>query len=194
MPKTTAAGHPLHPQLIVLPAGLLPFSFVMDVMHLVTGKQAFADAAYYTMAGGSVGAVAAAAAGAADYLTIPADTPAKRTGTTHALLNAGLIAMYGLNLLLRGGRKSPGAAPVLMSALGTVGLLVSAWYGGQLVYEHGLRVKGVDPIGDAPEARPPADKALTGALDAAGRAAPAGGPEADTPHANGAQEPAALRR
>ena len=33
MPRTTLFGHPLHPQLVVYPAGLLPFSFVLDLLH-----------------------------------------------------------------------------------------------------------------------------------------------------------------
>ena len=63
MPLTTFAGHPLHPQLITMPAGLLPFSLVLDLLHLKTGRRSYADAAYYTMIGGLAGGVAAGAAG-----------------------------------------------------------------------------------------------------------------------------------
>lgn len=52
MPQVTLMGHPLHPQLIVLPAGLLPFSLLLDAMHAATRDQSYADAAYYTMMGG----------------------------------------------------------------------------------------------------------------------------------------------
>jgi len=45
MPQVTLMGHPLHPQLIVLPAGLLPFSLLLDAMHAATRDQSYADAA-----------------------------------------------------------------------------------------------------------------------------------------------------
>ena len=171
--KTTLAGHPLHPQLIVAPAGLLPFSFIMDLMHALTGKRTYAEAAYLTMVGGSIGAVAAAGAGAADYFTIPADTPAKQSANVHASMNAGLLSLYTLNLLMRRGKNPPtGTVPVLLSAIGTVGLLISAWYGGHMVYEHGMRVKGVDPSAGAPEMRPPVDDQVVKPLAAAESATP----------------------
>ena len=78
MPQVTLTGHPLHPQLIVMPAGLLPFSLVLDVLHAKTHDQSYADAAYYTMMGGFVGGLVAGAAGAADYSTIPAGARPKR--------------------------------------------------------------------------------------------------------------------
>ena len=63
MPQMTLTGHPLHPQLIVMPAGLLPFSLLLDVFHIKTRDQSFADAAYYTMMGGFVGGIAARSCG-----------------------------------------------------------------------------------------------------------------------------------
>lgn len=89
MPQVTLMGHPLHPQLIVLPAGLLPFSFVLDAMHAATRDQSYADAAYYTMIGGFLGGVAAGAAGAMDYGTIPSDSKAKQVGRLHGIMNRG---------------------------------------------------------------------------------------------------------
>ena len=175
MAKTTFAGHPLHPQLIVVPAGLLPFSFILDLLHQVTGKRSYADAAYYALMGGSVGAVAAASAGAADYFTIPPHTPAKQSANVHASMNLGLLAMSMANLLLRRGKEPPtGTLPVLLSAMSTVGLLISAWYGGHMVYEHGMRVKGVDPSAGAPEIRPPLDETGAAALAQGEHAAPSG--------------------
>jgi uncharacterized membrane protein len=134
MPKTTFAGHPLHPQLISFPLGLFPFSLAMDLLHLATGKEAYADTAYHSMVGGMVGGLAAGAAGAADYFTIPPDSESRKVANVHGGLNLGIMGLYGLNLLLRGREKKPGAVPVLLSLLGTAGLVASAWYGGELVY------------------------------------------------------------
>ncbi len=164
MPQATFAGHPLHPQLIVMPAGLLPFSLVLDGLHIGTGDHSYADAAYYTMMGGLVGGLAAGAAGAADYATIPGDNPAKKLGTVHGLMNVGLLALTGLNLLMRRKRRSPGALPVLLSLIGNAGLFASAWYGGHLVYHHGMRVRGTALEGDRHELRIPGDERVERAL------------------------------
>jgi uncharacterized membrane protein len=164
MPQSTLAGHPLHPQLIVMPAGLLPFSLVLDALHIGTGDHSYADAAYYTMMGGLVGGLAAGAAGAADYTTIPDDSPAKKLGTVHGLMNVGLLALTGLNLWMRRKRRSPGTLPVLLSLVGNAGLFASAWYGGHLVYHHGMRVRGTPLEGDREELRIPGDERVERAL------------------------------
>jgi uncharacterized membrane protein len=160
MMKSTLAGHPLHPQLIVAPAGLLPFSFIMDVMQRATGEQSYADAAYHSMWGGFFGALAAGAAGAVDYFSIPRESPVMRTANMHAGLNIGLVGMYAANLAMRRKGEPASAASLLLSGLGTAGLLVSAWYGGHMVYEQGMRVKDVDPIAQAPDLKLPVDETI----------------------------------
>jgi uncharacterized membrane protein len=159
MAQATFIGHPLHPQLIVIPAGLLPFSLVLDLAHAKTGDHSYADAAYYTMLGGWVGGLMAAAAGAADYGTIPPDHQAKRVGRIHGMMNVGLLALTGLNLFIRRRRtRSAGSLPMALSLIGTAGLFMSAWYGGHLVYRHGMRVQGTELSGTPDELKPPGDE------------------------------------
>jgi len=161
MPVTTFAGHPLHPQLVEFPLGLLPFSFVMDLMHLATGKESYADAAYYSMVGGYAGGLAAGAAGAADYFTIPPNSQSKKVANLHATLNLGIMGLYSINLLLRRGRRPPtGVLPTFLSLLGTAGLIASAWYGGELVYELGMRVKPLMEGEQPPDLKLPGDQRL----------------------------------
>lgn len=178
MPKTTFAGHALHPQLVVLPAGLLPFSFALDAMNLATGQKSYADAAYYTMIGGLVGGLAAGAAGAADYLTIPPESRTKRTANLHATLNIAALGLTGLNLLLRRKqRERVGGLPALLSLVTTAGVLVSSWYGGKLAYEQGMRVQGVSEVEAAPELKLPGDERIKGAFEQLEELlAPTGGP------------------
>jgi len=124
----------------------------MDLLYKNTGKRAYADAAYYAMIGGVGGALAAATAGAFDFFTLPRDSHARRIGRVHGLLNLGLVTLYGANLALRWGRKryKDQRAPVLMSGIGTAGLAVSAWFGGELVYGQGMRVKKSLPLRGMP--------------------------------------------
>jgi uncharacterized membrane protein len=79
-------------------------------------------------------------------------------------MNVGLLAMTGLNLLMRRKRRSAGALPMLLSLVTTAGLTVSAWYGGHLVYHHGLRVRGTMLAGSPEDARLPGDERLAEAL------------------------------
>ena len=83
----------MHPMLIVAPSSLLPTSLVLDVMHAATGKRSYAESAYYTMVGGYVGGIAAAAAGAGDYFAIPPNTEVKKTANIHAALNLGELGL-----------------------------------------------------------------------------------------------------
>lgn len=166
MRKMTLAGHPLHPQLIGIPAGLLPFSFAMDTLYLVTDKKSYADAAYYSMVGGTAGALAAGAAGAMDYLTIKPGGHTKKIANTHALMNIAITGLYALNIALRKRRnRRPSGWEIALSGLCTAGLVVSQWYGGHLVYEHGMRVRGRSELADVPEAKLPGDSRLARALE-----------------------------
>lgn len=179
MPKTTLAGHPLHPQLVTAPLGLLPFSFAMDLMHLATGRRTYAEAAKHAMKAGVASALAAGAAGAMDYLEIERGSHSKRIANVHAGLNTAITGLYAVNLGLRERRRVPsGRVPTLLSLVGTAALFTSAWYGGHLVYEHGMRVRGRSEVAGAPAARPPYDEAVHDTFAGVPDAAPAGGPQA----------------
>ncbi|GAB3538035.1 DUF2231 domain-containing protein [Noviherbaspirillum agri] len=176
MPKSTLAGHPLHPILVVAPAALIPFGFILDAMHRSTGKESYANAAYYSMVGGLIGGVAAAAAGAADYLSIEADTEVKRTANLHAALNSGVLALTTANVLARRRTPEHHGGSIVASALAAIGVLVSGWFGGRMVYEQGMRVRGVSPVEAAPEHKLPGDARLEKAMLEAEKFMPSRGP------------------
>jgi uncharacterized membrane protein len=177
MPKLTLAGHPLHPMLIVAPAALIPFGFILDALHRASDDDDYANAAYYSLTGGLIGGVAAGVAGAMDYLTIEPQTDVKRTANVHALLNGGALALTAANVAMRrkGYRHTGGS--LALSALAAVGVLVSGWFGGRMVYEQGMRVKGVSPIERADELSIlPADERVAHALQQVEQAMTPSGP------------------
>lgn len=176
MPKSTVAGHPLHPMLIVVPAALIPFGFVLDAMYRKTGDESYANAAYYSLVGGLAGGVAAGVAGAMDYLTIQRGSEVKRTANTHALLNIGALAATAANVAGRKNIPDHQGGSLALSAAAALGVLVSSWFGGKLVYEQGMRVEGVDPVGNAPEAKLPGDDFIVKAMDASERLVTTSGP------------------
>ena len=176
MPKSTVAGHPLHPMLIVMPAALIPFSFVLDALHQSTGEESYSNAAYYSLVGGVAGGLAAGVAGAMDYMTIERDTDVKRTANVHAAINIGALALTAANLLAR--RKTPDhkGGSILLSAAATAGIILSSWFGARMVYEQGMRVQGVDPIGHAADIHPPGDHLISEAMHTMEQPVPSSGP------------------
>lgn len=174
MPKSTLAGHPLHPMLIVAPAALIPFGFILDALYRRSGDESYADAAYYSLVGGLIGGVAAGAAGAMDYLTIAPETGIKRTANVHASLNGAALALTAINVAQRRADRRGGS--LMLSAVAAAGVMVSGWFGGRLVYDQGMRVKGVDPTAGAPELAPPADDMLEAAMLREEQLAPSSGP------------------
>src|SRR4051812_37393558 len=94
-------SHPIHPMLIVFPIGLWIFSLVCDIAYHAGAHDVFwKTAAFYTMAGGIVGALLAAVPGFIDYLSLT-DRQAKRIATTHMVLNLTVVAIFLFNLGIR---------------------------------------------------------------------------------------------
>ena len=121
-----------------------------------------------TRSPGGLWALAAGAAGAADYLTIPPESPTKRTGNLHAAMNISGLALTALNLVLRNRQREGepvGTLPAALSIATAAGVLVSSWYGGKMSYDQGMRVKGVSEVEHVPELKVPGDDAIKDALN-----------------------------
>lgn len=92
---------------------------------------------------GTIIAIAAMIAGLLDLQKIGDDEQAGRTADIHMQLILVAWTLYAVSLFMRmeGLRpKSPGMAEILLSALGLAVLMVAGWYGGKLVYQHGVSV------------------------------------------------------
>ncbi len=137
------AGHPLHPSLIPVPVGLLPASYVLDILAIATGNDSLAEASYYNMALGCAGAIPAALTGFLDYRQMEQDDPAHKTASTHGLMNGAIMGLYGLNLLVRRNNKRSKFG-FLLSTIGTVALGVSGYLGGEIAYGRGWRVRSAE--------------------------------------------------
>ena len=149
----TIAKHPIHPMLVVFPIGLWIFSLVCDLVFLFgSANPLWRDMAFYTMAGGWIGALAAAVPGLIDYFSM---TPgaAKRVATTHMALNLVAVTLYAINLWIRWSGNGAGGWPVGLSVLAVLLLAAAGWLGGELVYVHGM---GVEEKPQAP--RPQRDR------------------------------------
>lgn len=145
--RVKVLGHPLHGILIVYPLGLLPVSFIFDLIYLISGNPRFSIASYWMLLAGILGGLAAAVFGVADWTTIPRPTRAKRVGMLHGVINAVAVVIFILAWFLRMGLpEQPPAASVILSGLGVVLASIAGWLGGELVYRMNIGVdQGAHP-------------------------------------------------
>jgi uncharacterized membrane protein len=129
--------------LVVLPLGLWVAALVFDVIYAFTGRPGFRTAAFWNVGAGVVGALLAAIPGFVDWLSLTGR--AARLGTYHMVLNLAAVAIFAVNWYVRTRVGSDSPWPLVLSIVGVVGVAISGWLGGELVYA--LRV-GVEEEDD----------------------------------------------
>ncbi|MBD0370857.1 MAG: DUF2231 domain-containing protein [Pyrinomonadaceae bacterium] len=138
------AGHPIHPMLIPFPIALWVFSLIADIVYIWRDNPAWEWIAFYTLAGGIIGAALAAVFGIIDYFAIR-DKRVSKIAAWHARINVLALVLFAASFYLRTTR---GAAlvggsltiPLALSIIGVLSITVSGWLGGELVYKHGVAV------------------------------------------------------
>ena len=135
--RARISRHPIHPMLVVFPIGLWVAALVFDVVHLVTGNPVWRTLAFWNIAGGIVGALAAAVPGLIDYTEMQGR--ARRIANWHMAMNFGVTALFVVNWLLRSrwGEQfisTDSWIPFALSVIGNVIVGVSGWLGGEMVY------------------------------------------------------------
>ncbi len=80
-------GHPLHPILVAFPIGLWIFSLVSDVIFKMSwGGPAWNEVAFYTLGGGTIGALIAALPGFVDFASLT-NSKTKSIALWHMMIN-----------------------------------------------------------------------------------------------------------
>ena len=138
-------GHPIHPMLIPFPIALWVFSLVADLIYLWGGDLAWQWIAFYTLAGGIIGALAAALFGIIDYFSIE-EKRVSKIAAWHARINVLALLLFAASFYLRtrGGAALVGGRltiPLILSITGVIGIAISGWLGGELVYKYGVAVE-----------------------------------------------------
>ena len=150
--KASILGHPVHPMIIPFPFALWTFSLVADVVYIWFDKDQWGIVAFYTLAGGILGGIAAAIPGVIDWLAIK-DREVARIANWHARLNVIALLIFAVDFYLRWKNKGQISQagislPFVLSVLGVILISISGWLGGDLSYKHGV---GVAPQHDTPE-------------------------------------------
>jgi uncharacterized membrane protein len=135
-------GHPLHAVLSHAPMGLLGTSLMWDAVGVLRGEAIWWAISYWGVAAGLAAAGVAATAGAVDYAAIEQGDPALDTGNRHLMFMLGALVPYVVGMLARGGAGQPQGravlAVLLLDGAGLLLLSIGGWYGGDLVFHHGV--------------------------------------------------------
>ena len=143
--RASISGHPLHPILIPFPIGLLVFSLISDLIYLWRGNPVWENyIAFYTLLAGIIGAALAAVPGLIDWATLT-ERSVVRIANWHARVNIITLLIFIVSFYLR---TRSGASwirgvpllPIIISAVGVVGLGIAGWLGGELVFRHAVAV------------------------------------------------------
>jgi uncharacterized membrane protein len=131
----------LHAALNDLPAALLLVAVLFDLASLTLHRPALRVAGYWTLVAGAIGGVLAVLSGLQAEDHIEHGEAVHRVMETHeelALITLGIFAVVALWRIVResrmGGAERGGV--LALSVVGTGVLLVTASYGGKLVFDH----------------------------------------------------------
>jgi uncharacterized membrane protein len=168
--RVTAAGHSFHAIINDWPIALFSTGFAFDCLSAVTGQRRYARTGYHALCVGYLTGAGAAFSGVAEYMAVIRTGDVKRLANRHAGANFLVMALNTALLYLR--LKAPEKVTRLslgLSALANGFVLLSAWYGDELVFGHRVRVQGEGLRLLDREYRPPGDRLLTRALRAGTR-------------------------
>ena len=127
-------GHPLHPILVHVPMAVWPAALVFDLLSRAgIGGNAIVRTSFLAIGFGLSVALLAVPTGIVDWWGIKREKPAWKIGLWHMILNAVVLLLFAINLTVRLGmyRKADhvSGVPLILSVVGTVILVVSAYLG-----------------------------------------------------------------
>lgn len=134
----------LHAALNDLPAALLLASLIFELLGALLKRDALKAAAFWTLVGGVLGALAAAGAGLMAEKRIDQSPMAHDLIERHETLALVVMGIFALLLLWRIVRrvlaKQEQTIYLTINAVGVVLLLITSNVGGKLVFGHGLGI------------------------------------------------------
>jgi nitrite reductase/ring-hydroxylating ferredoxin subunit/uncharacterized membrane protein len=135
----TWIGHPLHPMLTDIPIGAWTLTIILDLIGLLLGLPQLGLASSITACIGVAGALAAAAAGLADWMDV--DPPEKAIGAFHASVNVSATLLFLISFLMRWGRHwQPAWATFVVALAGYLLVMIGGYLGGALVFYKGVMI------------------------------------------------------
>lgn len=142
--KGRLGNHRFHPMLVHFPSGLYPFSFVMDLLGVVTGNPDYAVAGMYSLVAAVGMSVVAVVYGSIDFLQINSNSKAWKPAGIHALLNVTWFILFSSLLFYRMKHMdvAPGWIYLTIMGFSTMGLFFSNYLGADLIIRHRVGLDG----------------------------------------------------
>lgn len=143
--KAAIANHPLHPMLIVIPAGAFIMTLVLDIIYLIGDQALWWLATLPVILLGVIGGLLAAIPGLIDLITVAPHQGARRIGVTHMILNLVVLALFIWNGINRWSADTPPDPSgtylgFWLTLIGVAILGVSGWLGWEMVYLYHMGV------------------------------------------------------
>jgi uncharacterized membrane protein len=143
-PRSTARvfGHPIHPMLVPFPIACFVGTLVTDIAYWKTAEMQWANFSAWLLAIGLIVSIFVVLAGLVDFL---GDRRVRglRAAWIHGLGNALALMLSILNAFVHSRDAWTSVVPtgLVLSALVVLILLVTAWFGGEMVYRHGVGLR-----------------------------------------------------
>jgi uncharacterized membrane protein len=137
--------HPLHPALVHIPVAAFIGAPISDLLSRNgIGGNVLVQLAYFAILLGVVVAIPTILTGVADFSEIKREKPAWKIGLAHGLLNLTATGIFAYSLPLRYHTFRTAPMPLdlewKLSCLGGILVLISAYLGGYMAYQHGIGV------------------------------------------------------
>ena len=95
--KVKIAGHPVHPMLVAFPVAFYTAALVCYIVYANNENPFWYQVAYVANVAGAITALVAAIPGFIDWLNIPSEIKAKKTGLSHKICNVAALLLFAAN-------------------------------------------------------------------------------------------------
>jgi uncharacterized membrane protein len=147
--KVKLAGHPIHPMLIGFPVAFYTSALVCYVVYGSNDNPFWFKVAVVANIAGVIMAAVAAVPGLIDWLFIPSESRAKKTGLTHMIVNVLALLCFAIAAWLEYAKwndTSPALGIAIpLSIVGFALTLVAGFLGWTLVQKHHVGVDIENP-------------------------------------------------
>jgi uncharacterized membrane protein len=136
-------GHPMHPMLILVPAGGFIITLILDLIYLLGGGEIWWEATIPVMIVAVVGGLIAALPGLIDLFKVAEPQGAFKIGVAHGSINLVVLAIFTANFLARLVTPTPVTGvpwEFWLSVSGVALLGISGALGWHMVYRYHVGV------------------------------------------------------
>lgn len=138
-------GHPIHSMLVHFPSALFPVAWMFDFVAWYLNTSFYALIGFYLLGIGILIGIFAICFGAIDFLSLASQNKAWKIASIHALLNVIWMiifsTIFGIQAIHYPNIEIAGMVQIILNGMTIIGLIISNYLGGELVYHYHLGSK-----------------------------------------------------